>query len=191
MKDIEIEIQVKIENSESLLDFLRKKGEFRAENHQVDEYFSPANRNFIGVRPVEEWLRLRDEGGKCSINYKKFHFDKDGKSYHRDEYEIKIEDLPGLRKILDALDFKSIVGVDKLRKTWAYKNYEIAVDTVKGLGDFVEVEYKGKEENVDSKKISEEMIGLLKNLGCGKIQINRVGYPFQLLFPDEVKWEEK
>ncbi len=190
MKDIEIEIQVKIENSESLLDFLEKNGEFKAENHQVDEYFSPAHRNFIGVRPVEEWLRLRDEGGKCSINYKKFHFDKDGKSYFRDEYEIKIEDLPGLRKILDALNFKSIVKVDKLRKTWAYKDYEIAVDSVKGLGDFVEIEYLGKGK-VDPKQVTTEMVNFLKSVGCGKIERDYVGYPFMLLFPNEVKFEEE
>jgi len=35
------------------------------------------------------------------------------------------------------------------------------------------------------------MIKFLKNIGCGKIKRNYVGYPFQLLFPSEVKLEEQ
>ncbi len=191
MKNVEIEIQVNIEDSKPLIEFLEKNADFKKENHQIDEYFSPAHRNFIGVRPVNEWLRLRDSDGNYFVNYKNWHRDKDGKSYHCDEYETKIEDLTQLKKILEVLDFKPLVKVDKIRKVWKYKDYEIAIDLVKGLGDFVEIEYIGKEEKVDPKKITEEMINFLKNLGCGKIERNYVGYPFQLLFPKEVKYEEQ
>ena len=191
MKDTEIEIQVKIENSNSLIGFLEKNAEFKGENRQIDEYFSPPHRDFVKVRPIEEWLRLRNSGGKHSINYKKWHFEKDGKSYHTDEYETKLEDLNQVKKILEVLNFKPIVTVDKIRKTWIYKDYEIEVDSVKSLGDFVEIEYVGKDENADPKKTTEEMVGFLKRLDCGKIQRNYLGYPFQLLFPSEVKWEEQ
>ncbi len=191
MKDIEIEIQVNIENSKPLTDFLNKNACFQKENHQVDDYFSPAHRDFTGVRPVKEWLRLRNSSGKYSINYKNWHFDDKEKSHYCDEYETEIEDGAQLKNILKVLNFKPLVKVDKTRKTWAYKNYEIAIDSVKGLGDFVEIEYIGQEEKADPKKITEEMIGFLKSLGCGKIQRNYVGYPFQLLFPEEVKFEEQ
>ncbi len=70
-----------------------------------------------------------------------------------------------------------------------YKDYEISIDSVKGLGDFVEIEYIGRDEKVDPKKVTEEMINFLKGLRCGKIIRNYVGYPFQLLFPEEVKFE--
>jgi len=191
MKNVEIEIQVNIENNKSLIDFLEKNAEFKKESHQIDEYFSPAHRNFIEVRPVKEWLRLRDSGGKHSINYKNWHYGESGKSHYCDEYETKIEDLDQLKKILDVLNFKSVVKVDKIRKTWIYKDYEVAVDSVEGLGDFVEIEYIGKDEKANPKKITEEMINFLKSVGCGKISRNYVGYPFQLLFPEEVKFEEK
>ncbi len=191
MKDIEIEIQVTIENGKPLIEFLEKNADFQKERQQIDEYFSPIHRNFIDVRPVKKWLRLRDSGGKYSINYKNWHYDENGRSQYCDEYETKIEDLTQLRKILDVLNFKPLVKVDKLRKVWTYKDYEIAVDSVKGLGDFVEIEYIGKEEKVDPKKITEEMIDFLKSVGCGQIKRNYVGYPFQLLFPEEVKHEEQ
>lgn len=190
MKDVEIEIQVNIENSEPLLSFLEKNADFQKENHQTDEYFSPIHRNFIEPRPVKEWLRLRDSDGRYSITYKNWYFTENGKSHHCDEYETGIDDLDQVQKILKVLDFKSIVTVDKLRKTWTYKDYEIDVDSIKGLGDFVEIEYIGRDENADPKKIVEEMIKFLKDIGCGKIKRNYVGYPFQLLFPEETKYEE-
>lgn len=191
MNNIEIEIQVNIENSKPLMEFLEKNGQFKAEKRQIDEYFSPAHRNFIEARPIKEWLRLRDSDGKYSVVYKNWHYDENGKTqYCCDEYETKIEDLAQLRKILDALNFKSLVKVDKKRKTWEYKDYEIDLDAVKGLGDFVEIEYIGKDERANPDKITAEMINFLKELGCGRIKRNSVGYPFQLLFPEEVKFEE-
>ena len=189
--NIEIEIQVSIENSNSLVEFLEKNAVFQKESHQIDEYFSPAHRNFTEVRPIEEWLRLRDSSGKYSINYKHWHFDETGKSHYCDEYETKIEDLDQLKKIFEVLNFKSIVKVDKIRKVWIYGEYEIAMDSVKGLGDFVEVEYIGKDNQADPKKITDEMVEFIKSINCGKITRNYVGYPFQLLFPGEVELEEQ
>ena len=190
MENTEIEIQVNIENSKSLIDFLKKNAEFKSENHQIDEYFSPAHRNFIEVRPAKEWLRLRNSDGKYSINYKNWLLNKDGKSYHCDEYETEIEDLSKLKNIFNVLNFKHLVTVDKIRKIWVYKNYEVAVDSVKNLGDFVEIEYLGKGK-VDPKQITTEMVGFLQSIGCGKIKRNYVGYPFMMLFPNEVKFEEQ
>jgi adenylate cyclase class 2 len=191
MNNIEIEIQVNVEKIKPLITFLKKNGKFKKEVFQVDEYFSPIHRNFIGARPVKEWLRLRDSHGKHFINYKNWYFDKEGKSYHCDEYETKIDDLTQLRKILEVLNFKPIVKVEKKRKIWIYKDYEISLDLIKRLGEFVEIEYIGKEEKVSPEKTTEEMIKFLKDIGCGRIKRNYVGYPFQILFPEEVKYEEQ
>lgn len=189
--NIEIEIQVNVENSKPLMEFLEKNAVFQKENHQIDDYFSPSHRDFIAIRPVGEWLRLRESGDKYSINYKNWHYDEEGKGHYCDEYETKIEDINQLRKILEVLDFKPLVRVDKIRKTWTYKDYEIAIDSVKELGDFVEIEYIGKDNQADPKKITDEMVEFLKTIDCGKIKRNYVGYPFQLLFPEEVKLEEQ
>lgn len=189
MSDIEIEIQVKIENCKPLLEFLNKKGKFEFEKRQIDEYFSPTHNSFLNTRPIKEWLRLRDAGGVYSINYKNWHFDETGKSHYCDEYESEIEDPQQLKKILNALDFQKIVEVDKVRSVWLFEEYEISIDSIKELGDFVEIEFKGKDTKVNPETITEEMIELLKKIGCGKIKRNYVGYPFQLLFPKEVTHE--
>ena len=90
-----------------------------------------------------------------------------------------------MRKIFEVLNFKKIAVVDKVRKVWTHGDYEIAVDAVKDLGDFVEVELLTDKE-VDAPKIIAEMIDFLKKAGCGKLEKNSVGYPFMLLFKDEV-----
>ena len=186
---IEIEIKVNLENVKPLLDFLESDAVFQSEKRQIDEYFSPINDDFLAVRPVEKWLRLRDANGQYSLNYKNWYFDAEGKSNHCDEFETKIDELEPVKKMLSALNFKTIVTVDKLRKTWAYQDYEIAIDAVENLGDFVEIEYIGQDNQVNPKKVADEMIVFLKNLNCGKIIRNYVGYPFQLLFPEEINIE--
>jgi len=186
--NIEIEIQVNVEKLKPLVKFLKSKAVFRGEKHQVDEYFSPIHKDFLEIRPVSEWLRLRNANNQYSINYKNWHHEKTGKGYYCDEFETKIESIEQAKMILSALNFRSIVMVDKLRKTYTYKNYEVAIDSVKGLGDFVEIEYIGKDKKADPKKITAGMIGFLKKIGCGKIKINYGGYPFLLLFPEEVKY---
>lgn len=189
-KNIEIEIQLEVENSKPLIDFLVKEGDFKYEKHQIDEYFTPKENDYTAVRPIKEWLRLRDAEGKYSLNYKNWHYDEKGLSYHCDEYDTEIKDLETIKKILLALNFKSLVIVDKIRKVYHYQDYEVAIDKVRGLNDSVEVEYIGQDEKAVPKEVSASMVDFLKKIGVGKIKINYQGYPFLLMFPKEAKWEE-
>lgn len=186
----EIEVRVKIENSENLLNFLKEKATFTGEKHQIDKYFTPAHRNFLGIKPASEWLRLRDSSGKYFITYKNWHYEADGKSHFCDEYETKVDSLGQLEKIFGVLNMKEVVVVDKVRRTYIYQDFEIAIDSVKNLGDRVEIEYKGKTEGLEPAKVASKMIDFLKEIGCGKIRRDYAGYPFQLLFPKEIVFEE-
>jgi adenylate cyclase class 2 len=187
--DIEIEIQTKVETLELLLKFLEANAKFASEKHQIDEYFTPPHKDFLASRPAKEWLRVRYADNKSTLNYKNWHHGEDGKSHHCDELETELGSAVTAKKLLKALDFKTIVIVDKVRKAWTYEDYEVAVDSVKGLGDFVEVEYIGSDDKADPDKIASEMITFLKNTGCGEVSINYVGYPFMMLFPEEVKFD--
>jgi len=189
MKQTEIELQAKIEHTAPLLAFLEREGKFQYEKNQIDEYFTPAHRDFLATRPVEEWFRLRNAGGAYSINYKKWHFDSEGRGLYADEFETKLENGQMAKKIIDSLELKPLVIVEKVRKTWLYADYEICLDSVKGLGDFVEIEYMGARETSEHKAILDEMISFLKKLGCGKIEINHSGYPALLLFGREGRFD--
>lgn len=189
MSNIEIEIQVRIANIDVFLKFLKENAEFTGEKYQKDEYFTPQHRNFVEVKPIEEWLRLR-ESKNNSVTYKKWHYTAEGKSNYCDEYETAIDDAGQLRKIFEALDFKPAITVEKKRKNWIYKDYEISVDEVTDLGEFVEVEYKGLAKNPDPDLIVKEMANFLRSAGCEKIERNFIGYPYMILFPEQTKFEE-
>ena len=189
MKDKEIEIQVRIEDCRQLLLFLEKEGTFKWERRQLDLYLTPAVNSFVAERPVRKWLRLRDADGKCSLDFKNWHYDGSGKSEWCDEFETSIGEIEQAKKILTALGFETLTTVDKVRRCWRYGDYEVALDSVKDLGEFVEIEYKGDDCNVDPAEITEAMIAFLKNTGCGTITRNFVGYPFLLLFGDEAEWK--
>jgi adenylate cyclase class 2 len=189
MNDKEIEIQARISDVKKLESFLKLKAKFKGKKYQKDEYYSPPHRNFLAKKPVVEWLRLR-ESKLNSVTYKNWHYDKDGKSQFCDEYETDINDINQLRKIFKVLDIKPIIIVEKTRKIWDYKDYEVAIDSVTNLGNFVEIEYKGSDQSASPKSITDGMIKFLKQVGCKKIERNFVGYPFMLLYPEEQVFEE-
>jgi predicted adenylyl cyclase CyaB len=189
MKDIEIEIQVQLERGKGLRDFLEEEGKFISENRQVDEYYTPAHRDFVGVRPVSEWFRIRDENGSYFINYKKWQYDENGMGTYADEYETSVGDKETTRKIIQAINMRLLTTVDKTRRKYLYKEYEVVFDSIVGLGDFVEIEYKGTEA-VDPVQTTNEMAEFLREHDCGKIERNNGGYPMQLLFPEDVKHVE-
>lgn len=188
-KNKEIEIKVRVENVKPLTKHLKDNAKFLNKNRQVDHYFSAPHRNFVDKKPVEEWLRLRNEEGKHSITYKYWHYDKDGKSNYCDEYETVVEDVEKIGLILSALNFESLIKVDKNRESYEFEDYVVSIDNVDGLGDFVEVEYYGKDET-EPKVITDKMVEFLKSLNVGKIHRNFVGYPFMMLFPNDVEFFE-
>lgn len=190
MADTEIEIQTQVDDSAVLRAFLEANAQFLGEAHQLDEYYSPPDRDFLSVRPVNEWLRLRDADGKASMNYKNWYQGEDGRSQYCDEYETPLADIDQARKILFALKHRLLTKVDKTRASWRYQDYEVSLDHVEGLGDFVEVEFKGDVVGRNPSDINTQMIAFLKEHGCGKIRRNFVGYPFALLFPESVIIEE-
>lgn len=188
MKNVEVEIQVKIERSAPLLKFLQDQAKFTDKSKELDEYFIPCCRNFIDVKPTKEWLRLRNKAGKYTITYKNWYYNKNGKSTHADEYETAIKDIDQLKNIFLALKFRSLIKIEKTREKYFYKDFEISLDKIRNLGDFVEIEYKGRRQQ-DPVKITDSMVKLLKNIGVGRITRNYVGYPFMMLFPKEIKEE--
>ncbi len=186
MEDIEIEIKVTVEHIEPLHQFLKKNATFEYKTVQVDEYFTPAHRNFLKGNPMREWLRLRKADGKSSINYKYYHYDDKGMSTYCDEYETEVKDIKAMEKIFKALNVEPQVIVHKERNVWKYKDFEIALDTVKTLGEFIEIEYKGKTMK-DPLEVRKEMVKFLKDISVGRIMADEVGYPSILLFPKDRK----
>ena len=190
MKNIEIEVQVKLQKTKPLIDFLQKNAKLTGTQRQIDKYYTPKHRNFLAKEKVNEWLRLRESEKGSSINYKNWKTSSDGRTHHCDEFETKIDNLQSLEKIFAAINHKQICCVDKTRIIYKYKNYEISIDKVKNIGQFVEIEFLG-ETNKKPKEITAEMVEFLKSLKVGKISRNFRGYAYMAAFPKrKIEWEE-
>ncbi len=179
----EIEIQVEVEHIESLCTFLKNYAEKTGETAQLDEYYTPAHKDYRDVRPVVEWLRVRTDDKGMSMCFKNYHVGEDYASNYCDEWETSVGSFDMAKNILLAIGCKKLITVNKRRQTWRYQDWEIALDNVEGLGEFVEIEYSGSED-VEPKIEAEKMIQFLKDQGCGRLTAHS-GYPFLLLFPEE------
>lgn len=106
---------------------------------QVDAYFDAPHRDF---GETDEALRLRresDGAGETSVlTYKGPLVEAESKT--REEHETAVADGDEARAIAEALGFTVAATVAKDREIYALDGYTVALDTVDGLGEFVEVE---------------------------------------------------
>lgn len=140
-----IEIEIRIRLDEQKMEQVRKKlgeiAEFVKSSSQKDEYFTPAHRNFIAPKFPSEWLSVRSRNGKTILNYKHFYPENVEITTHCNEFETEISDENSLQKILESLDFRPLMVIEKERDYYTYGDeFEIVLDNVKDLGFFVEIE---------------------------------------------------
>jgi len=179
-QDIEIEIKLPLSNPDDVKKFLDAQAEPKAQDiFQKDTYFVPTHRNFMGVQYPFEWLRIRETDGKCSINYKHFHPENAEMTTHCDEFETKIDSPESAKKIFASLDIKPIVIVEKTRSTWMFENVEVAIDDVKGLGLYIELEATLQYENPETARAY--LYEVLKKLGAKVREEDVRGYPYMVL----------
>jgi len=172
--NIEVEIKVKVENLQEAKDKVSKVGKLIKSIDQIDEYYVPPHRNFIEKQPYPtEWLRIRTNPDKVVLEYSRSVNQKaDGEHDYAEEYETAVEAPDELRKILEFLDFKKVVTVEKHREYWMCDKIEIALDEVKGLGAYVEAEAKGDFE--DNKEAKRECIKFLETLGIKNVDTDYI-----------------
>lgn len=187
-EDVEIEIQVQLDGIDELIKHLKSNAKFIESQWQRDVYYSPIDKkkSYLNANPVNEWLRVRYEKGKSSITYKNFHRGEDGFAKYCDEFNSDVSSAESAEKIFVALGFEKIVVVEKNRDVYMDNEFEVSIDDIKGLGKFVEVEYKGNLGKADYEKIKKQMSDYLKSKGCANIRKNSGGYPFMILFPEKV-----
>lgn len=181
--NIEVEIKIPIDNFEEVKARVSASGKLIKSIHQIDDYYNPIHKDFLGQKPQPtEWLRLRTNPDKVIFEYDKaINMQPDGNYEYAEEYETEISNKEEFIKILNFLDFKKAITVDKQREYWDCGDLEIALDKIKDLGDFIEVEAKGNFENAEQARKS--CLNFLDNLGiknAEQIEIKK-GYPVMLL----------
>ena len=100
---------------------------------------------------------------------------------YAEEYETEILNAKEFKKILEFLDFKKAVTIEKHREYWMCGDIEVALDYIKGLGHFIEAEAKGNFKN--EKEAKKTCLKFLKDLNIKNIEKVQIltDYPQLLL----------
>lgn len=179
-KDLEIELKLPLNNRDQVVEGLNTNARFQYEANQHDAYFNAPHRDFLqNPDNVNEWLRIRISGDTAQINYKDWQPHDAKVKTHCVELETSVDSYDQLAKILNALNFEKLIDVKKNRKAWIYKDVEVAIDAVEGLGDFIELEYKGPGEDIETAR--KHLFEVLSELGAQTGELDRRGYPYLLL----------
>ena len=155
----EIEIKLKVDKSEHerILNLVKNTAKYKNTVKQIDTYYSLKDKN--------SWLRTRNENGKCTFNLKK----KINNS-HYEKYDVLIDNLNNLNKILQELNVNELGTIVKERTTYVYKNkYEFSFDNVESIGLFIEIEVINQIDNFE--KDTYNLLNLMKEL---KIDLNMI-----------------
>lgn len=145
MADIEVEIKFPVSKKlfNRINEKLSKITKLEDQSQEIDIYFNPPHKDFFKPAYPVEYFRLRQAKTKNSLAYKRPYFNQSGQRTHSNEFETEINQPKQLLKILQKLDFKKMIIIDKTRKRFNFQNQlEIDLDEVKKLGYFVEIENK-------------------------------------------------
>jgi len=149
---------------------------------QVDTYYDAPHRDFA---ETDEALRVREEvtehDESTAITYKGPLIDDASKS--REEHQTRVQDREAIEGILDGLGFEPAETVEKDRERFDLNGYTVTLDTVDGLGEFVEVETETPDDDIADAREGAE--GILQSLGLDPDAGIRTSYLGLLLDAEE------
>lgn len=164
---LEIEAKARIDDKEELKrKVLERGGEFAKDEIHEDIYFAHPSRDF---KKTDEALRVRKVVGANSfLTYKGPKLDNLTKT--REEFETKIDSHGSMVEALERLGFTKVLEVVKKRSHYNLGDYEISIDEIDGLGQFIEIEKHGESYE------PEELVEQLKKLGIEESMMERKSY---------------
>jgi len=158
----EIEVKAKVKDFKLIIRKLEKIGcKLSKSIIQKDTIFVEKPEEFDKFESGKNILRIRQQNDKTFFTLKKS-LANELDSYER---EVKIDDAGQLKDLIGALGFEETVRVNKEREKCKYKDMEICLDKINGLGNFIEVE---KLSTDDSIKIQKDLFGFLQSIGVKK-----------------------
>lgn len=144
----EIEILVRVNDDINKVKDVLKKYKYIGLKHIIDEYYYDPKRKRLKPdkdNQLSHCLRLRRKNKDYYITYKDDVF-QDGKWLYSNEYETKVESLKILKQIIRKLGLKKFIEINNKKEIYLTDKYEIALENVKDLGLFLEVEYSTNDD---------------------------------------------
>jgi len=154
-------------------------GRFYAPVDQVDRYFNHPCRDFART---DEALRLRHDGDGVVITWKGPKIDATTKTRREIELPLAValpeggdephpsHTIARWTELLESLGFRPVATVAKRRRPvhvpWQGMEIDVALDSVVGVGEFLELELQAGEADVPRARACIE--SLARELGCGQ-----------------------
>lgn len=176
MKEIEILVEVK-DDIDTVKNKL-KDFEYVGLNHTIDEYYYDPLRDDLkpdNNNQLANCLRLRAKNDNYYVTYKNDVFEGE-KWLYSNEYETKIESIEMMKEVFERLGLKKFLEIDNNKEIYKTDKYEIALEDVKDLGIFLEVEYC-TDEDVDVSKIKEGIQEFIDKLEINVSEELNMGKP--------------
>lgn len=176
---VEVEIKASLAGL-SVASLLERAGmlEFRAtaQLKETDTYFNGNDRDF---RSTDEAFRLRrvralPDGREVSLlTYKGPKMDQI--SHTRTEYETAVADGETAQKLLEALGYRPLFTVDKLRREYQLDDVTLCLDEVTGLGMYLELETLTPSAQQREEAVA-RLLELLDQLAVSRDRLTRQSY---------------
>lgn len=173
----EIEIKLRVDNLEELEKKLTDSGlVISKEITQHDVVYSKDTSIFSRMlKEGEIVMRIRRENGVAKITLKQ----QKTNELDNTEHETEVGDGDTMHQILLTLGWKPEIEVKKVRKKGKMGDYEICLDKVEELGEFIEIE-KMVDDNADAQQVIKELFEVAKSLGLSEKDEEKRGYDTQL-----------
>jgi adenylate cyclase, class 2 len=169
MAFINIEIKARTTNADSIRHYLlNHEAELHGTDEQTDTYFNVASGR----------LKLREGNIENNLIYYQ-RMETAGVKQSNVEL-VKAEDGPGLRNILaKALGIKAVVK--KKREIYYIRNVKFHLDTLEGLGSFVEIEASNRFEDIPAEKLRQQCEAYMREFGVGEEDLVNMSYSDMVL----------
>lgn len=159
----EVELKYPVESHDSIRQKLAEMDSTHlGVSDHCDEYFNQTLLDFAGNDIA---LRIRSRGDRHTLTFKGPNLDTRAKIREEIELDINTEDKEKLRGMLLGMGFHDVTKVNKHRDSisvrWQQREAQICLDTIEGIGTFVELEQVVEDRSqVDAAKATLEALAI-------------------------------
>jgi len=177
----EVEIKFRVSDRQILMTTLEKAGvKLGPIVYQNDVSFTPKDWDSTKTDQHVSFLRIRKQNDKQIFTLKQ----PVSNGLDKLEYETEVSDSDQMQKIITTLGFTEDCHIIKERQKAKLGQYEICVDKVEVLGDFIEIE-KIVEEDVDGGSVQQELRDFLFELLGGSDGLEEVDRGYDVLMREK------
>ena len=179
----EVELKYAVSEVQPVLENLEWFGLYfgkAVEEH--DTFYQHPAKDFV---VTDECLRIRHRAGEYHITYKGPKIDRETKT--RQEIELFLTDNAKTARLwndlLQALGFRAVAELKKTRRSAGFvyqeHKYELTLDHIEGLGDFIELETIADSAQLDHArrriKLLAAMLGLTHPITASYLELSQAG----------------